>query len=312
MSDSPLTVADAVGFAGRWLTFGGILVAVGSVVFRVAVIDRSPVASGVATRLRERAARVGRGAASVVLPAAVARLYFQVDAMRLPGDPWLLLAVKLVAHSAWGYLWLAQVALAFALAVTQGHAARHASSAVGRRAVLVAIGLAATPSFSSHAMSGHASRVVTVAADLLHVVAAGAWLGTLVVMLSTAATWSESRHPVDADRATVVTMLLARFSPLALAGASSLAVSGVVSSYAHFDAASELAESTYGRLLLAKVASVLLVGAVGWRNWRRVTPRLAALGTDTLRRSITTEVAFAAIVLALTSALVITPPPMHG
>jgi putative copper export protein len=56
---------------------------------------------------------------------------------------------------------------------------------------------------------------------------------------------------------------------------------------------------------------VLAVAAFGWWNWRRVTPRLAraGAGTDVLRRSMVRELILAAVVLAVTAALVITIPP---
>ena len=63
------------------------------------------------------------------------------------------------------------------------------------------------------------------------------------------------------------------------------------------------------RLLVLKVVGVLAVAGLGWRNWKRLTPRLDELGSKPLHRSTAGELALAALVLAITSALVITPPP---
>lgn len=103
--------------------------------------------------------------------------------------------------------------------------------------------------------------------------------------------------------------LLVYFSPLALFGAAAVVASGVVASYAHVGSVGNLFSSAYGRLLLVKLAVVLTVVAFGWRNWKRMTPRLRELGDRAMLRSVAGEVLLAILVLAVTAVLVITPPP---
>jgi putative copper export protein len=69
-------------------------------------------------------------------------------------------------------------------------------------------------------------------------------------------------------------------------------------------------ESTYGRLLLLKLAFVAIVVVLGALNWRRMMPRLG--DEDSARRITRTagaELTIAALVLAVTAVLVSTSPP---
>jgi putative copper export protein len=81
---------------------------------------------------------------------------------------------------------------------------------------------------------------------------------------------------------------------------------------AHVNRTAALLGSPYGRVLVLKVATVAVVALLGWRNWKVLTPRLEVAGVDALRTSIVLELSAALLVLALTAALVITPPPMEG
>jgi len=321
MNESIFAPAPLVGFAARWLTFAGVLLALGCVVFRIAVVGRAALARDHALRLGRHAAACGAIGALAVAIGALARLYFQTAEMRFPDDPWLPIAAKLVGQTSWGWLWLAQMGLALIVAIVLRRAARErGSAALWRAAALLAVGLTVTPSLTSHAMSGHVvSHFITLPADMLHLLGAGTWLGTLAVMI--VAVWggraaSDATDRIDAsrgagasDRTPVVGALLVHFSPLALLGAAAVVASGIVSSYAHLGGVGNLVRTTYGRLLLLKVVVVLSVVAFGWRNWKRMTPRLKELGDRAMLRSAAGEVVLAMLVLAVTAALVITPPP---
>lgn len=210
----------------------------------------------------------------------------------------------LLTQSSWGYLWIGQVALSVIVAIMMQRAARDDSPSLWRALSVLSFALLVTPSLASHAMSAHMSRWLTLPADMLHLTGVSVWIGTLTVMFVASARISTT----TATR--TIAALLVPFSPLALAGAATVVASGVVSSYAHLGGFGELTRTTYGRLLLAKVALLLCVAGLGWRNWKRMTPQLDQQGSAPLRRSIVTELAFAVLVLLVTSALVITPPPM--
>jgi putative copper export protein len=170
-----------LGFLGRWVTFSAIVLAVGAVVFRSAVVDRTTLPHVVRGALGVRAAAVAATACILVLPAAGIKLFVQTAGMRFPDDPWTSVATRLVRMTPWGHLWIAQVGLAAALAMAFGVA--RVRPRAWRIAAPLALGLALTPTLASHAMSEHSDRVVTVAADVLHLLGASAWLGSLAMVL---------------------------------------------------------------------------------------------------------------------------------
>jgi putative copper export protein len=97
---------------------------------------------------------------------------------------------------------------------------------------------------------------------------------------------------------------------LALIFASIVVVTGLASSWIQLQAVAPLWTTPYGRVLLIKLALVVAVGAAGAYNWRVATPRLLeAGGVARIRLVMLTELAFAILVLAVTSVLVATPPP---
>jgi copper transport protein len=133
---------------------------------------------------------------------------------------------------------------------------------------------------------------------------------------------------------------VAAFTPLALAGASATLLAGVANAWLRLAPADPAAPaaarlvaltgSTYGRLLLAKLALVIVVAAAGAVNWRRNGPRLlarnasggvavgaadvradasAADSAAALDRAVRVELGAAAVALVLSAALALSSPP---
>jgi putative copper export protein len=164
-----------------------------------------------------------------------------------------------------------------------------------------ALALAATPAFHGHAFGAPEYRLQAVAADVAHVVASGLWVGTLAVL---AVTWFPRGTPAQVAR------VVPRFSGMALIGAAVLGATGVFAGWLHVRTVDLLFASSYGWLLLAKVAAVGVTAGIGAYNWKRVTPRLhEQAGVWRLRRSALAEVLVAALALALTAVLVATALP---
>ncbi|WP_345624051.1 copper resistance protein CopC [Streptomyces ziwulingensis] len=129
----------------------------------------------------------------------------------------------------------------------------------------LAVALALTWAAAEHAAAG--IQVPTaVASSVLHLLATAVWLGGLAALLTLL------RHtPATALPATVVT----RFSRLAAASVTVLAVTGVYQSWRGLGSWSALTDTTYGGLLLTKLTAValLLTAAAASRRW---TARLPA------------------------------------
>ncbi|MBD0838608.1 copper resistance CopC/CopD family protein [Streptomyces sp. TRM68416] len=129
----------------------------------------------------------------------------------------------------------------------------------------LAIGLALTWAAAEHASAG-IQVPVAMTSSVLHLLATTVWLGGLTALLVLL-----FRSPVPLPGHTVV-----RFSRLAFASVTVLVVTGVYQSWRGLGSWNALTDTTYGRLLVLKLAAVaLLLAAAGLS--RRWTARAAGL-----------------------------------
>lgn len=171
---------------------------------------------------------------------------------------------------------------------------------------------------ASLAWAGHGAATpgapgdLHLAADILHLLAAGMWLGTLapLALLLTAA-----RQAGEAGGAIIARLAVARFSALAIGAVAVLLGSGLVNTWFLAGTVPALVGTAYGRLLLSKIALFLLMLTVAAVNLLRLGPRLAgpaamrSLGP--LRRNALVEAAIGLGVLAIVGVLGILPPGLH-
>jgi copper transport protein len=148
------------------------------------------------------------------------------------------------------------------------------------------------------------------AATALHVVGGSLWLGTLFVMVLAGLPAAMRARPPTGGRGTLVLLLVSRFSPVALVSAALLACSGVVMAWIHLPKLADLWSTPYGVTLILKLCVVASVLSLGAWNWRRMTPRLSSDDSaHALRRTATSELMLAAVVLIVTAVLVTLPSP---
>jgi putative copper export protein len=144
----------------------------------------------------------------------------------------------------------------------------------------------------------------------LHVLGGSLWLGTLFVLVVCGLGQMLRPSVPTAEREQAVAEMVHRFSVVGLGGAALLGITGVITGWTHLNPLSALWTSPYGNALIRKLVVVAIVLGLGAWNWRRVGP---SLGTDggalKIRRTATTELVFAAVVLLLTAILVSTPSP---
>lgn len=307
-ASSPLYVAV------RWLGFGGLLGVIGAVAFRFAVLgglSRSRFDAGVLVDDAMRgAARIGAGAAVLLLGAALLRLWAQGAAILGTGAPDPGAIGSLLLETTWGRGWLVQATAAPAalLAFLRARSGRRDGWSL---ALLAAVAAAFSPALMGHAIAHEHYPRLAVLADGAHVLGAGGWLGSLFVLL-TAGLAATQRMPEE-TRADGVRALVHAFSPTALTFAAAVVASGAVSTALNVGSVAAFTSSAYGRTLLVKLALLSTVFAVGAWNWLQVRPRLGAPGTTArLRRSSSVELALAILVLAITAVLVATPPAVEA
>jgi len=135
-----------------------------------------------------------------------------------------------------------------------------------RAGLLVALSLVfaalVTKSMTGHA-SGQTSHEAATSAMIVHLVAAGVWLGGLVLLVLLAGRLG----PRLADAAE-------RFSVLALACYGALVASGIASALVRLSTPADLVTSAYGWMIVLKTVLLVLLGAAGWWQRRRVLVRL--------------------------------------
>ena len=146
--------------------------------------------------------------------------------------------------------------------------------------------------------------------NALHVLAASTWLGTLTVLTVVGIRGVIRSATAGQQRAELVCDLVNSFSPLALTASTIVGITGLTTAWLHLKRLSSLWATSYGMTLVVKLILVAIVVALGAWNWRRVRPSLGDQGSElTIRRSATMELAFAALVLIVTSVLVTLPSP---
>lgn len=290
----------------RLLTFTAIIALVGAIVFALIVVPGAhhrvpdlPPTFGV--EARRRAARTGLAATGSLAVLLVARLIAQSYAVRgsFPDADF----VVGIARTPWGVGFFLAAASLIALAI----ALFRSRQASWRAATLGVLGLALATALSGHAAASGPWTVVAVMSDTLHILAAGGWLGALLLVVVAGVPATAALAPLG--RGLAVRGMVDVFSPMALAFAAVLAVTGVIAAVLRVGAWSALTGSDYGRLLLLKIGGLVLVLVAGAYNWLRVRPALDADRIGTLRRTTAAELALGFAVLVVTAWLVATPPP---
>ncbi|HZB04009.1 MAG TPA: copper resistance protein CopC [Actinomycetota bacterium] len=192
---------------------------------------------------------------------------------------------------------------------------RPAPGLVVSGSVLV-VALLATPGIAGHAGTTE-PIALNVAADVLHMVAAAMWMGGLLLLFWGA--FPATRGLGEPERVATLAPVVARFSDLAVVAVGALVVSGVFRGWAEVRALTALTGTTYGVVLLLKLAAFLPILVMGAINNRWLKPRIvrgiregdpakAHVPLRTLRRLVGIEVALGALVIAVTALLVNLPP----
>jgi copper transport protein len=291
------TVIRFLGFALILLTAGG------AAALAVWVPSRTDAASA-----RRRLWLVLVGTSLALVPVTLAAIGLQgasAAGIGLEGAVrWSL--IQDVVETRFGRVALVRVLLALAVAVVAVVASR-SPGRTEQRLALVACSLsalvAATPAVSGHAQVDGSLAVL---ADAVHVEAAAIWAGGLAFLLLLLL-WSRGR------RWEVATDAAPGFSAVAPIAVAALIAAGAVNGFLEVRSFTGLWETTYGRLLLVKIALVVPLLGLGAFNNRVSVPRLRAGVASVLDRrrfllATGTELAILVVVVAVTTALVAEPP----
>lgn len=169
---------------------------------------------------------------------------------------------------------------------------------------LALLGVLGVTALATWPLTGHptASPVpgVSVVIDALHLGAMAVWLGGLVMLFAFLLPRADARE---------LGAILPIWSRWAAAAVGALIFAGVVQALIEVSTLDGLINSTYGRMILAKVGLAAAVLAVAGFSRKLVRSRAAAETPGPLRRIVLAELAITAVVLGVTSLLVQEPPP---
>lgn len=304
----------------RWLQFIALLLIIGAVAFRQLVLrfmlneqssvggamrdsDRLPMIPAAA----KSAAQIALWGVLLLTLTELLRLYAQSYSLHGPTAVFdMALVGPMLSQTVWGHGWtLELIGLVLAFFGVR-RAKRHEQWGI---LTVAAILLAFTPAFSGHASSTPSFAALAVFADGLHVLGAGGWLGSLLMVIvagipAAMRLGGEESGPAVAD-------LVNAFSPTALVSAGLVGTTGVIAAWLHVGSVPALWQTTYGQTLLVKLAVLSVVAATGMYNWLRVKPTLGQdEGAHRVRRSALVELTIGIVVLAVTAVLVATPTAM--
>lgn len=192
-------------------------------------------------------------------------------------------------------------------------------------AALGTISVAAGVGLSSLAWSGHGAAtegavgMVHLGADILHLLAAGAWVGALFALLFLA-TRASSKD--DAQTVRTLHRALDGFAGVGTVMVGLIVVTGLVNGLflVGIDNVTSAASGLWGQLMLAKIGLFLGMLAMAAANRFRLTPGLEraierkahAQALSKLRRSLALETTMAAVILGLVAWLGTLEPVSAG
>jgi copper resistance protein D len=164
---------------------------------------------------------------------------------------------------------------------------------------------------AGHAVGASGSEgLIHPAADALHLVAAAAWVGTLLRLALLL--WAAGHEAASVHIARAATL---RFSTLGIFSVGTLILTGAINTLYPAGSIAALTETDYGRLLLIKIALFLGMVVIATINRLWLTPRLfqgakaaARDASQRLRRNTLVEVAAGAIIIAIVTVPGVSPP----
>jgi putative copper resistance protein D len=239
------------------------------------------------------------GSLLVVTAAMAGTTLAQVDRQTL---------TMIIGETPYGAAWIVRM-LALVLAMGAVSAVRsqgRAPAPIAASAAAFAVAVA-TLAWGGHgAMSEGAAGALHLTADILHLLAAAVWMGSLLGLLLLV-TRPSSR--VDAGHLDLSWRALHGFSRTGTAAVAVIVVTGLVNGWLIIgpDGAAGLSTTRYGQLLLAKLGAFAAMVALASLTRFRLTPALHAVAASggtprelaALRISLAIEAALGTLILAL-------------
>jgi copper resistance protein D len=304
-----LVVARAIQFVATILACGGMLFLLG--ILKPA-LDRSGAAPEASQKLTRRLSLLILAALVVLLLSTFCLLVLKSADMSgeslfdvvSGGILW-----TVITETAFGNAWAVRLVFLLLLMATWASPRMRFSRWFDAVRVALALSVAGVLAWTGHANAGSGlQRSGHLAVDVLHLIAASAWLGALLPLAFVLRESMRGALPFKAAR-----IVVRRFSNLGVASVAALVASGIANTLLTIIEPRVLVEAAYGRILLLKVALFLIMLALAAFNRQRLTPGLADFSDEktaarALRRNCLIEAALGVMILALVGALGILAP----
>lgn len=311
-ADPAMPAGERVGVVGRWLAMTGVLLGVGALAFAVtSLVGSAREIQGTANWIRRAGVAVVAGSI-IELVGSSWLLAGSLPSALLPGS------LLDVASGPFGFAVFLRAAGGVALvrgvaptALPVRHQDRDAASGGGATALLtrtgarlrfdldrslVAVGgaaaVVASYVFDGHTVTASPAPLVRIAA-VVHVAAAGVWIGGVLMLGWVLAGRRARRIPLEAAE------LAVRFSRVAAGALVATGVAGLALAWAILDSPGELVSTPWGRVLLAKLALVGVAASLGGYNHKVVVPALEASEDDSHGHLLAKVVRIESVVLLL-------------
>ncbi len=294
--DEPWTTPDGL----RWLLrFGSYLaiMAIGGVIATTAFVWRRAWGHPLIRR------SVLWALASVLVAAITQLLVIASDIRSAP--PWAAASgLSAALETDAGRALAIRIALVVALAWVMFMARTHSEESRWKLSTALLLGLLATWAYSGHSRSMRWS-LLGVPLDVAHHAAAAAWIGGLAIIGLVAIRESDAEELIDSVN---------RFARLAATSVALIVGTGVLQAFRLVGSPGRLFAADHGRYLVLKLLVLGLMLKVADINRQRVSRRFRTASTTTplavnnLRRAMGTELAVGLVVVAVTAAMVVSPP----
>jgi copper resistance protein D len=294
----------------RFVQFAAAMVVFGGSAFRFYAFDAEAASGDFLEAFEEWLRRLTLAAAVLVLLSALVLLLCQSALMAgSPAagfDPATIGAVLLETRFGQIWSWHLLVALILVLAFFGPASWRHTAIPV------LSLLFLASLAWIGHAVMGEGiARIVHELNQMVHLLAAGLWLGGLVPL----GWWLRRASTKQDDPGITLTRHVIRhFSRMGYVAVGAIALSGAINSLLLVGSLSAFVGTPYGRLLGLKIVLFLAMAGIALVNRLYIAPRVfsdpAALGA--LWRTVGLELGLGLGILAVVSVLGTWPPAIQG
>ncbi len=265
----------------RWIDFLALSTVIGALALALLVLSPAAGDDAALAAIEHRLLTLAMGAAAATLVTSFGGVFAQalaIGADHAANNSAINAAWQLVTQTSYGTRWLMREAwsiLLLAIIVWQRRQPDVNRLVLGATIPLV-LALVVLQAMNGHATAFNDASVLRVAADAIHLLCAGLWVGGLLA-LAVAIVPLLRGGP---DQLAAARFTLRRFGMLAAASLAVLLVTGLYNSGQQIASVDALLFTAYGQSLLIKLVLILFIGAIGLLNASLLHPAVA----DVIRR----------------------------